>query len=440
MTRFAGTRILTEIVQRQKAGEAVGLASICSANRFVIEAGLKQAAIHKTPMLVEATCNQVNQFGGYTGSTPKQFASSVAKLAEETGCPPGLVTLGGDHLGPFPWRDEPAAEAMCKAVEMVQAYARAGFGKLHLDASMACADDDPTQPLPADEIARRAAVLCEAAETERRTDPTLSEPAYVIGTEVPAPGGTADDGSPPRVTEPGDVAANIEAFQAAFTRCGLTNAWEAVRAVVVQPGVEFGDQHVFEYDPVAAAALAGFIRGNPNLVYEAHSTDYQPAQALKAMVADQFAILKVGPALTFAFREAVFALERIEQEWLGPRHNIQLSGLGKALEAAMINNPRHWRDYYLGSPEEIARARVHSRLDRVRYYWDVADVQRALGRLFANLEQHPAPEKLLNDLLPAQHRRVRDGSLPNQPHALAVDHIMDVLESYQEACGAVTSS
>ena len=440
MIQFGGTQILTEIVRRQKAGDPVGLTSICSANRFVVEAGLRQAAIHKTPILIEATCNQVNQFGGYSGKTPEQFAASVAGLVDETHCPAAWVLLGGDHLGPFPWRDEPAAAAMIKAADMVRAYVRAGFAKIHLDASMACADDDPGQSIPADAVAERAAMLCEAAENSRGSVLDLPEPVYVIGTEVPAPGGTADDKSPPRTTDPHDVAANIETFRAAFERQGLTDAWERVQAVVVQPGVEFGDRHVFEYDPIAAAPLAGFIRGNPSLVYEAHSTDFQPVRALEAMVADQFAILKVGPALTFAFREAVFSLGRMEEEWLGRRRGIQLSGLAKTIDLAMINSPRYWREYYRGSPDEIAFARVFSRLDRVRYYWDVPDVQQALNRLFANLEQYPAPQTLLSQHLPTQHRRVRDGSIPNQPRALAVDHIMEVLDGYREACGASPTS
>ena len=50
------------------------------------------------------------------------------------------------------------------------------------------------------------------------------------------------------------------------------------------------------------------------MVFEAHSTDYQTAGALRALVEDRWAILKVGPALTFALREALFALSAIEEE------------------------------------------------------------------------------------------------------------------------------
>ena len=55
------------------------------------------------------------------------------------------------------------------------------------------------------------------------------------------------------------------------------------------------------------------------MVYEAHSTDYQTRDALRALVKDHFAILKVGPGLTFAMREALWALDAIDQE-LTPEH------------------------------------------------------------------------------------------------------------------------
>ena len=49
----------------------------------------------------------------------------------------------------------------------------------------------------------------------------------------------------------------------------------------------------------------------PGLVFEAHSTDYQPPESLSRLVIDGFAILKVGPGLTFALREALYALDEI---------------------------------------------------------------------------------------------------------------------------------
>ena len=57
-------------------------------------------------MLIESTCNQVNQYGGYTGMVP----------------------------------NEPAEFAMQKAEVMIHDYVKAGFVKIHLDCSMSLAD------------------------------------------------------------------------------------------------------------------------------------------------------------------------------------------------------------------------------------------------------------------------------------------------------------
>ena len=113
---------------------------------------MHQALDDGTPLLVEATANQVNQFGGYTGMQPADFRRFVLAIAHRVGLPPDRVLLGGDHLGPTAWTHLPAAEAMELAQDLVHAYAAAGFVKLHLDASMACADDPrrwTTKPWPA---------------------------------------------------------------------------------------------------------------------------------------------------------------------------------------------------------------------------------------------------------------------------------------------------
>ncbi len=90
-------------------------------------------------------------------------------------------------------------------------------------------------------------------------------------------------------------------------------------AIVVQPGVEFDHSNIIHYQPQEAQPLAQWIE-NTRMVYEAHSTDYQTRTAYWELVHDHFAILKVGPALTFALREAIFALAQIEQELIAPEN------------------------------------------------------------------------------------------------------------------------
>ena len=184
---------LSEIVAAQKKGEAIGITSICSANPFVIEASLRYGLDGGGPVLIESTCNQVNQYGGYTGMTPADFVAFVHGIADEVGFPREHIILGGDHLGPNAWQDEPAVRSMAKAQVLVRDYVLAGYKKIHLDASMKCADDDPDRPLDETISAQRAADMAlMAEETFSQVVADGLAPRYVIGTEVPVPGGTQE--------------------------------------------------------------------------------------------------------------------------------------------------------------------------------------------------------------------------------------------------------
>lgn len=426
---------LTDVVSAQHNGEAKGITSICSANPLVIEAAFRHALPGDNPVLIESTCNQVNQFGGYTGMMPTDFAGFVGQIADACGFPRDRLILGGDHLGPSPWQHEPAHLAMEKARILVQACVQAGYSKIHLDASMKCGDDEPHRPMDKALSARRAADLAVVAEEAHRFLPQGSPaPAYVIGTEVPLPGGVHEQEDVVDVTAPADVAETIEITRQAFLERGLAAAWQRVIAVVVQPGVEYGDSSLFEYNRDKALGLSRFIEGHPGLVYEAHSTDYQTAETLRQLVEDHFAILKVGPALTFALREAVFALELAEEEWLAGMPGVSLSRAGERLEQAMLANPGYWQAYYRGDEGYQRFARKYSFSDRSRYYWPVPEVQEALSRLISNLEAYPPPLSLLSQFLPLQYERVRAGQLANTPRLLVLDKITSVLVDYAHAC------
>jgi D-tagatose-1,6-bisphosphate aldolase subunit GatZ/KbaZ len=113
-----------------------GIYAACSANAYVIRACMERAMEEGSHVLVEATANQVNQFGGYTGMTPAGFRDHVIRIAGETGFPLGKIILGGDHLGPLVWHTEASPAAMSKAAELVRQYVLAGFSKIHVDTSM----------------------------------------------------------------------------------------------------------------------------------------------------------------------------------------------------------------------------------------------------------------------------------------------------------------
>lgn len=422
--------LLLDIVARNRAGERIGIWSACSAQRLVLEACAEHAVRSGTPLLVEATCNQVNQEGGYTGMQPADFYSWVRGLAADRGLPAERLILGGDHLGPNPWRTLPADEAMDRAEAMVRAYVAAAFVKIHLDASMACADD--LSPLSDTVIADRAARLCAAAEATAR-DAGLAPPVYVVGTEVPVPGGAHEALDHVAVTDPADVARTVALHREAFAAHGVASAAERIVAVVVQPGVEFGHAAVVPFDPPRAAALSRAVLDLPGLVYEAHSTDYQTPAALAALVAGHFAVLKVGPQLSFAMREAIFALAAVEDEWLpaGRRSNVR-----HVLERTMLDRPGHWKPYYAGTSHERRIARAWSLSDRCRYYWAERPVAAALGALVENLREMPPSWPLLSQFLPEEAREVLHGRQSPDPEALIRRRVRSAIDGYARACGA----
>jgi D-tagatose-1,6-bisphosphate aldolase subunit GatZ/KbaZ len=423
------SHLLDEILRVQKRGEAAGIASICSAHPWVLKTALRGEA----PVLIESTCNQVNQFGGYTGMTPADFVGAVRGMAAENDFPFEDILFGGDHLGPSPWQAEASDIAMQKAVDMVRACVQAGYTKIHLDASMKLGDDDPVRRLEPELAARRTARLAKAAEEALPTRSGREGLRYVIGTEVPLPGGAIAGEQGIHVTTVEDAQRTLEGTQAAFIEAGLDSAWERVVAMVVQPGVEYGDDFILDYNPEAARDLRRFSEGTA-LIYEAHSTDYQTPANLQNLVHDHFAILKVGPALTFAFREAVFALAMIENELIPPAER---SNLIKTLDGAMRRNPIHWESYYHGSAEEQAHARKYSLSDRSRYYWPEPTVQAALEKLVENLEGTPLPLSLVGQFLPDLYPLIRTGSLQNSAGSIILGKISQRLEDYSTAVGKV---
>jgi D-tagatose-1,6-bisphosphate aldolase subunit GatZ/KbaZ len=216
---------MKDIISRHKSGEHIGICSVCSAHPLVIEAALRFDLPTNNKVLIEATSNQVNQFGGYTGMQPADFRDFVYNIARTVGFPAERIILGGDHLGPNCWQDEPAAVAMEKSIDLIKAYVAAGFSKIHLDASMSCADD----PVPLDPgvVAERAARLCQAAE-ETASAEQKRHLTYVIGTEVPVPGGEASTIGSVHVTRAQDAAATLETHEAAFRKLGSTLRWSAL--------------------------------------------------------------------------------------------------------------------------------------------------------------------------------------------------------------------
>ncbi|HEV3422994.1 MAG TPA: D-tagatose-bisphosphate aldolase, class II, non-catalytic subunit [Paraburkholderia sp.] len=406
-----------------------GIYSICSAHPWVLGAAMQQALDDGTPLLVESTSNQVDQYGGYTGMKPADFVRFAHLIAERVGLPRDHLILGGDHLGPNAWRSLPAEEAMQRAETLIDAYACAGFTKIHLDTSMACGGDP--ERLPDSVVAQRAARLCAVAEAAAVRAGLKSRPVYVIGTEVPVPGGASDTLNTVDVTRREAVLEMVAVHRNAWRARNLDAAWDRVIALVVQPGVEFDHTKVIDYQPALATGLSLVLAQLPGMVFEAHSTDYQTPESLQALVRDGFAILKVGPGVTFALREALYALADIETELLPA---VRRAGLQAVVEAAMLRNPANWDKYYHGDEAERRLLRTYSYSDRVRYYWADPQVEAAAQRLLRNLASTAIPDNLLSRYLPAQYWARRRGIIDGSPMSIVQGKVREVIRHYASAC------
>lgn len=425
-----------QILADNRAGKNTGIYSICSAQPTVLEASMRQAKQDGSIVLIESTSNQVDQFGGYTGMKPTDFVAYVHGIAEKVGFNKADILLGGDHLGPNAWQHENAAPAMEKALELVREYVAAGYQKIHLDASMFLADDegDRHQPLADAVVAARAAALAKVAEEAHAAFRTGEpKPVYIIGTEVPIPGGAQEEEETVIPTTPADAMKTIEVTKAAFEAEGLESAWGRVCGVVVQPGVEFGDDQVFHYDRTAAKGLSEAILKEERFVYEAHSTDYQSESGLSKLVEDHFCILKVGPWLTYGYREALFSLAMIEEEMLAPR-GVTTSKLREVIDEAMLAEPKNWKKYYPGDEIEQAYKRKYSFSDRIRYYLPNEKIQAAVSKLVENLKAHPISLSLLSQFLPNQYTAVSEGIIENDVEQIILHRTQDVIALYARAC------
>jgi len=425
---------LKYLVTMQKQGVPAGIYSACSANEYVIEAVMERALKNNDYVLIEATANQVNQFGGYTGMKPADFSDFVYSLANKMKFPKDKIILGGDHLGPLTWKNEKSDTAMEKSCELFRQYVLAGFTKIHIDTSMHLADDNVKEKLDTNVIAQRGAALCKVAEDAYnkllKTNPQAVQPVYVVGSEVPIPGGSQEEEGGIQVTKVNDFEATVETFKQAFYKLDLQKAWDNVIAVVVQPGVEFGDETIHEYNREAAKDLCQAVKRYPSLVFEGHSTDYQTPIALKQMVEDGIGILKVGPALTFALREALFALNYIEEELFRYDPNVHHSNFINVLDEAMLTQPENWNKHYHGNGIKLRFARKYSLSDRCRYYLPERSVQDSIQRMIHNLGTVNIPLTLISEFMPVQYNKIRNGELRNDPESLLRDRIVNCIDDY----------
>ncbi len=423
---------LKSILEARKTNKNIGVPSYCTANDLVLKALLINAAKTNRPVLIEATANQVNQFGGYTGMKPQDFTNFVYAIADEVSCPKELIILGGDHLGPLTFAKEDEEKAMELSKELVREYVLAGFTKIHLDTSMKVGSDSKDEMLKTEVIAKRGAILydvCIKAFEEIESEDKV-RPVFIIGSEVPIPGGATEEEEGISVTKVADFKDTVDTYRRVFKELGYDNAFDDIISVVVQPGVEFGDAQVFLYDSEEAADLCGSLKDYENICFEGHSTDYQTKECLKSMVEDGIAILKVGPALTYRLREALFALSYIENSVVSVDKR---SYFIEVLEETMLKNPNNWNKHYHGDETQLKIARKYSYSDRCRYYMSDENIKNTITKLLDNLKDMELPMNILHQFMPAQYDKIMHGEIKNDINDILNDAILEIPKDYEYA-------
>ena len=157
---------------------------------------------------------------------------------------------------------------------------------------------------------------------------------------------------------------------------------------------------------------------------------YQTAADLYNMVTDGIAILKVGPALTYGLREALFSLSMMEKE-LVPEE--KRANFIETLDAVMLASPANWEKHYHGDEKHLAQCRKYSYSDRARYYIGQPEVVAAMNKLFDNLRAYPIPMNMLHQYMPISYAKIREGKLKLDPRELAMDGIVQFMLDYESA-------
>ena len=424
---------IKDIVKKQKEGVHAGCYSACTANKWVIEAVFEKAKETDSFAVIEATANQVNQFGGYTGMRPADYKNMVFDIADRVGFERSKIILGGDHLGPLVWQKEEPHRAMEYSRQLIDEYVMAGYTKIHIDTSMRLSGDSITERLSDEVIAERSAQLYKQAkesfEALKKQNSDAQEPVFIVGSEVPIPGGAEENEDSVAVTKTEDFVRTVEIFKEIYAKNGLS--FDDVVAVVIQPGVEFADDSVCEYNPEKAQDLVNALKNYNGLIFEGHSTDYQTKECLREMVRDGVGILKVGPALTFAYREAIYALELIEKEIYKTKPYVRLSNVKNVVESVMLDNPSNWEKHYHGTRGDIALSMSFSYSDRCRYYMTEKCVDEAVDILVNNINSAKIPLTLISQYMPSQYKHLRNERQSTvSAQWLIKDKIKDLIDDY----------
>ena len=299
---------LALVSERLTDGRA-GVTSVCTAHPIVIEAALSLGASHGQARPHRGDL-QSGQPGGRlhrhdAGRFPRD---SSRPLRRASVFDPSRIILGGDHLGPNPWKHLPADEAMQRAKTMIDAYARAGFAKLHLDTSMGCAGEPAALARRSDRWARRRLGQSRGRRRGKRASLRFTSSAP----KSPCREARSTRWTALEVTRPEAALRTVEVHQKAFSDAGLEAAFARAIGVVVQAGRRVRQRRSHSLQAREGGAPHGSVGEAAGLCLRSALDGLSAGGLLSTLwCRDGFAILKVGPWLTFALREALYGLDCI---------------------------------------------------------------------------------------------------------------------------------
>ena len=341
------------------------LPSFCTSNIEVIKSILFFCHIKKLPCLIECTSNQVNQHGGYTNKTPKMFIKEILSISKKIKFNSKKLFLGGDHLGPLPWKKKSKTVAIKNSISLINDYLDQKFCKIHIDTSIKCKND---KYINSDIIFERTNEILNNDNIKKK----IKDKFIVVGTEVPLAG--SGDNENIIKTSKKQIETEVLKFKKILKKQNLKNN---IFGLVIEPGMKYTHSSVIKPNFTNFTNKKNISKKN-NFVYEAHSTDYQSKKTLKQLVKNNFKFLKVGPELTYSYSRSLFFMENIEKN----NFKLKNSNIKKIIFSAMLKNRKYWEGYYEKKTTELF---LNSKLDRMRYYFDTKPVVNSIKTLKKNI-------------------------------------------------------
>ena len=350
------------------------LLAVCPNSPAVIKAAFRAAKRNNAPIMFAATLNQVDNDGGYTGMTQKDFVRVMrveAKRNNFTG--PYIAAI--DHGGPWlkdiqtleMWPYEKAMDAVKKSYE---AALLAGYELIHVDPTV-------DRFLPKGEIIKIEVVAARTIELithieNFRKERGLPRIAYEVGTEE-VHGGLADMSVFNKF---------LDLLKAGLEKNGCADAWPCF--VVGKVGT---DLHTTFFDPVVAKQLTSTVAKYGSFIKGHYTDDVENPEEypLSGMGA-----ANVGPEFTVAEFNALEELEAVENKLYDEGNVAMHSNMIAILKKLVIDSGR-WKKWVHGdeSPddfESITPDRQRWLMQTgARYIWQKPEAVAARQTLYSNL-------------------------------------------------------